>query len=260
MLFSSKNREDSEKLNKLVTLQRQIEAVRLQENVGKQNFQEDMKKVFEPVTVSIENTSRDITKTLSETFIRNNQAFSDLKGKVLELKNNKGMIAPDLASFLVNLIKPENGSQFKLLKDHNSFRKNDILMNTSLPVTLHSNILTFREYNKFFKLDGYLLETITNYDFNVDHSNQQDRKLIYEFGKEMKFDNKQKGRKRDRDESLKRLLKSPAILASGISSKFLRLDPTEVCDRKKLILQKRKAGNNSKLINDKIAAIVDKLL
>ena len=39
------------------------------------------------------------------------------------------------------------------------------------------------------------LETMTNYDFNVDHSNQQDRKLIYEFAKEMNFNNKQKGKK-----------------------------------------------------------------
>ena len=64
-------------------------------------------------------------------------------------------------------------------------------------------MLTFRDSNKSFKLDGDLLEAITNYDFNVDHSNQQDRKLIYESRKEMKFDIKQKGRKSDRDKSLK---------------------------------------------------------
>ena len=29
---------------------------------------------------------------------------------------------------------------------------------------------------------------MTNHNFNVDHSNPQDRKLLYEFGKETKFD------------------------------------------------------------------------
>ena len=53
-------------------------------------------------------------------------------------------------------------------------------------------MLTFRDTNKSFKLDGCLSETITIYDFNINHSNQQDKKLIYEFGKEMKFDIKQK--------------------------------------------------------------------
>ena len=72
---------------------------------------------------------------------------------------------------------------------------NDFLINEGIPVALFSNMINFRDSNKSFKLDGDLLETITNYDFNVDHSNQQDRKLIYEFAKEMNFNIKQKGKK-----------------------------------------------------------------
>ena len=45
-------------------------------------------------------------------------------------------------------------------------------------------MLTFRDSNISFKLHGDLLETMTNYKFNVDHSNQQDRKTTYELGKE----------------------------------------------------------------------------
>ena len=44
-------------------------------------------------------------------------------------------------------------------------------------------MLTFGDSNKSFKLDGDLFETMTNYDFNVNHANPQDQKLIYEFGK-----------------------------------------------------------------------------
>ena len=126
------------------------------------------------------------------------------------------MIAPTSASSLVNLFKPENKIQFRFKKGLGSTRMNDFLKNGGIPVTLNSKMLTFRDSNRSIKLEGDLLETKTNYDFNVDHSNQQDRKLIYEFGKETKIDIKQKGRKSDRDKSIIRLLKSPAIMASGI--------------------------------------------
>ena len=75
----------------------------------------------------------------------------------------------------------------------------------------------------------------------------------------MIFDINQKGRKSDRDKSLIRLLKSPAIMASGISTIFLSSNPNELCDRLKVLLQEKHAGNNSNIINE-IIAIVDKLL
>ena len=101
---------------------------------------------------------------------------------------------------------------------------------------------------------------MTNYDFNVSHSNPQDQKFIYEFGKEMKFDIKQKGRKSNRDKTMIKLLKSPAIMASGISTKDLPSDPNEFCHRLRLLLQEKQAGKISDLINDEIIAIVDELL
>ena len=233
----------------------------MQDKLGKQNFHEDMKKVFEPVTISLENTSQDITKTLTENSINNNKPIENLNGKILELMNDKGMITPYLASSLVNLFKPENKSQFRLKKDLNSTKMNDFLINKGIPVTLVSDLLIFRDSSKSFKLEGDLLETITNYDFNVDHSNQQDRKLIYEFAKEMNFNIKEKGNKSDWDKSIIRLLKSPAIMASGVSKTiFLSSDANELCDRLKLLFQEKHAGNNSDIINDELNAIVDKLL
>ena len=144
--------------------------------------------------------------------------------------NDEGMIARVLDSHLVSLFKPENKSQPKIIKDHNSIRKNDFLINGGIPVTLYSNILTLRDINKSFKLDGDLLQTMTNYDFNVIHSNLQDQKLIIEFGEEMNFI-KQKGRKSPRDQSLIKLLKSPANMASEISTMFLLENPNELCER-----------------------------
>ena len=58
-----------------------------------------------------------------------------------------------------------------------------------------------------------------------------------------------------------RLLESPAIMASGIlKTIILSSNPDELCDRLKLLLQERHAGNNSDIINNEIVAIVDKLL
>ena len=48
------------------------------------------------------------------------------------------MIAPYLASSLVNLFKLENPSHFKLTKDPNLKRMNDFLVNGGIPPTLYS--------------------------------------------------------------------------------------------------------------------------
>ena len=66
--------------------------------------------------------------------------MENLNGKVLEFMNDKVMIAPYLASSLVNLLKPENKSQLKLIKDQNSLRMNNFLITTSIPITLFSKI------------------------------------------------------------------------------------------------------------------------
>ena len=90
--------------------------------------------------------------------------------------NVKGMIAPYLASSLVNLLKPENKSQFRFKKDPNSTKMNDFLIHGIIPVRLYSNMIIFRDSNKSFRLDGDLLKVITNNKFTADHSIPQDKK------------------------------------------------------------------------------------
>ena len=46
MLYSIKNRENLQNLNELVSSENEVKVVRFQEKLGKQNFHEDMKKVF----------------------------------------------------------------------------------------------------------------------------------------------------------------------------------------------------------------------
>ena len=76
----------------------------------------------------------------------------------------------------------------------------------------------------------------------------------------MNFNIKQKGRKSDRDKSMIKLLKSPTIMASGVTTIFLSSDTDEHCNRLNLILQEKHVGNKSDIINDELVAIVDKLL
>ena len=220
-----------------------------------------MIKVFEPLTDTLKKTSENITKTITENSINNNKAIENLNEKILELMNDKGLIAPYLTTSLVEVFKKDNESQFRLRKDNNSTKMNDFLIHGTIPVTIFSNKITFRDSNKSLRLEGDLLKVITNHKFNADHSSPQDKKLIYEFAKEMNYNTKSTGRPSVRHNSMIRLLEQPAIMASGISKTIiLSSDPNELCDRLKLLLQEKHAGNNSDIINDEIVAIVDKLL
>ena len=152
MLFTSRNREDLEKLEEQSLLKYQVEDLRLQDKLGKQIFHERMKILYQLFANSIKDTSRGITKTTRETFINRKKALEQINEKVLELMNNKGMIAPYLTSSLVNLFfKPENTSQSKLIKEPNSIGLMNFLINRSIPVSLCSNMLTFKDNIEFFK-------------------------------------------------------------------------------------------------------------
>ena len=177
--------------------------------------------------------------------------------------NDRGILASYLVSRLSKITNPENTSQFKLVKDHNSNRVNDFLIKNTIPIILHNNLLTFRDTGRVFELKGDLLKMIPNNNYNVDLASLADKKLMYHFAKEMNIDIAAPGRKSTRDRTLIKLLKSPGLVvsASGISKTiFLSSDPDEFCDRLKLLLQEKQAGNNSDIIYQEIAAIVDKLL
>ena len=55
------------------------------------------------------------------------------------------------------------------------------------------------------------------------------------------------------------MLKSPAIMASGVSTIFLPENPIELCDRLKLLLQQKRTGDISIEINWKMVEIIDEL-
>ena len=180
-----------------------------------------MKKVFEPVTKSLENTSENITKVIRESSIKNNKTLEYLNNKFLEIMNDRGILASYLMSLVSEITNPENTGQFKLVKDSSSNRFNDLKINKTIPSTLHKILLTFRDSNKEFEFTGDLLKMIPNKNNNVDLASLQDKKLIYDFAKKMNFDVKAFGNKSICGRTLIKLFKSPAIMASGMSTTFL---------------------------------------
>ena len=96
------------KIKKTEFNKNQVHDLHLQDKLSKQKFHEDIAKLYEPLTDTIKKTSEDLTKSFTETSVQNNQAIPDLIEKVFELMKDEGVIAPFLASSLVNHFKPEN--------------------------------------------------------------------------------------------------------------------------------------------------------
>ena len=116
--------------------------------------------------------------------------------------------------FFSKITNPKNASQFNLVKDSNSNRVNDLKINKTIPITLYNNMFTFRDTGKEFQLKGELLKMITNKNYNFDLASLQDKKLMYDFAKEMNFDTNALGNKSTRDRSLKKL-NSPGLMVSA---------------------------------------------
>ena len=152
MLYPIKNKEDLKYLNELVSLERKTKVVRLQDKLGKQNFHEDTKKVFEPVTDTVKNTTEDITKDITQSSNNNNKALENLNENILEIMNDRGILATYLRTPASKITNPENTSQFISVKDSNSNRVYNLLIHNSIPITLHNNMLTFRDTNKQIEL------------------------------------------------------------------------------------------------------------
>ena len=260
MIYAREIKDDLKDLEKLNNLQSKVKHVRLVEKLSKQGYHYDISELFEPVTDTIKNTCEDITKTITETSIKNNKALESLNEKVLELMTHKGMVAPYLASSLVILCKPGNRSQFRLGKGVNLKKMYEFLIHRGIPVTLYSNMVTFRDSEKSFELDGDLLKLMTNSKFNADLSNPQDRKIVGEFAGETNYDAKSTCKPSIRHCSIIRRLSSTAIIASGICTIFLPSDPNEFCKRLRSIIQEKQNESDKIQFDGELFAIVDKLL
>ena len=188
-----------------------------------------MEKVFKPDTETIKDVSQDVRKAITVTLEENDKVLANLNDKRLEKMNERGILASYLLSPLSKTTNPEHTFQYTLPEDPESCRVSDVLINKTLPVTLYDNLLTFRDTNKKSELYGDLLRLINFRNHNVDLANLVDETLLFEFAKEMYFDRAQ-DKKNARVKSLKRLLHSPGIMSSGISTTFSPENPKELFD------------------------------
>ena len=120
----------------------------------------------------------------------NNKALEKSNDKLFEIMNDRGILASYLMSPLSKITNPKDSTQFKLIKDSTSNRVNDLLIRNTIPITLHDNLLTFLDTSKVFELKEDVLKMITNKNYNIDHASLSDKKLMYDFAKEMHFDTK----------------------------------------------------------------------
>ena len=81
---------------------------------------------------------------------------------------------------------------------------------------------------------------------------------MYDFLREMHFDEKCLGNKSTRDKSRIKLPKRAAIMTSEIFTKILPENAKELCDRLKFLTQKKQSGSSSDKNNGDINAIADK--
>ena len=84
------------------------------------------------------------------------------------MMNDRGMIASFPMSPLSIITNLEHTSQFKLVKDVDLKRDNDLLINKTKPVTLYDILLTIHDTDKKFELEGDFLKTITIENYNID--------------------------------------------------------------------------------------------
>ena len=154
-----------------------------------------IKKVFEPITDTNEDNSRDMSITITETYVKNIKVFENLSNKRLEIMNDRGVLASYLLYLLSKITNPKNTSKFKIVIYHNSNSVNDLLKHKTIPVTPYRILLKFRNTGKDFELHGDLLRMITNKNYNVDLPSLSDIKLLFDFAKEMHFDVKAQSKK-----------------------------------------------------------------
>ena len=89
------------------------------------------------------------------------------------------------------------------------------------PVTQYDTLLTFRDRDKRFELEGDFLQMTTIKNYNADIANLPDKKLRFEFAKEMYFNEKTPAEKKAKEISLLRGLSNHQLSGRGLSKRNL---------------------------------------
>ena len=132
MLYSNKTTEDLLKLNQIVSLQNQVKTLRLQGKMKRKIFTRIWKEI-QPITKLTKDVPEDVTKTSTETSKESNKAIVILNDKILDLMEDRGVLATFLLSPSSKNINPEPTRQFEPVRDLDSNMVEDLLINKTLP-------------------------------------------------------------------------------------------------------------------------------
>ena len=98
--------------------------------------------MYEHVTDTVEEASKEVPITMTETSKVGFGAIADVNENFPELMTDRDITASYSRYSLMNLVKTENTNQFKLVKDPNSKKFKDLLINETICVTLYEKLLT----------------------------------------------------------------------------------------------------------------------
>ena len=135
-----------------------------------------------------------------------------MNDKLPETMIDRCILASYSLSSLTRITKSEHNGHSKQLKDPDSNRVSDLLINKTIPVTPHDILLKFPETDEKFELNRERLRMTYNDNYNIDLANSSEKKLMIVFAKELFFVEKGSRKKTTTDNSLLRLLQSPAIM------------------------------------------------
>ena len=99
---------------------------------------------------------------MTETSKEYNKALASLNDLIVEIMNDKGILASSFLSPFRKTTNPEYTGKNKLLRNPSSDRVNELLSNKAIPATLYNKLLTFRDIDKKFESQGDLLKLIFN--------------------------------------------------------------------------------------------------
>ena len=283
-MYSIHNRDDLEKLKKLQETKSSLKAERLKEKLGKQDFHYDMEEVFEPVTENQKQNQtkqqelsekqiqalRDSTQTTTQAIENQTRAIehsSDILNKNLQksIKDaNSNQVDSSIVKTVSNLLNDKNKSQFSLEPvegSSNLFTINAIT--NPQQVLIKVSTMTFENGNTYNLNDPDLSYFITNTQLD---KGIQNKNLIYNFLKDMKYDLNYGDKKSKRYYFIKDLINQytyrdqQSQLGSGLNFIFLPSDPDELVDQLKLLYFEKVGGNDNPMLSEQIIAIADKLL
>ena len=140
MISSTKNKDGSQDLEELADLQSKVKQVKLVEKLGKQGFHYDKKEIFEPITKAVTDSNQKLLEeTTSNTKAIENLVESNKYVKTLESMHKIEVIHSSLIRSIAKLLVPKNKSQFRLLVEPDSDKKQSTTNNANVMYESNNN-------------------------------------------------------------------------------------------------------------------------